>query len=327
MKAFPISSRHFRNTVSLLILCVSFSYSQWKQIPGTAGHQIPALVAIGDTVVAASMDSLCLLSQGGEFRRMSLPGNSGSRVVALARDDQFIYASTGHAIYRSALASKRWNIIATSPKNVYCSLAASEGNVIVGTSDGTAELFSGRRATHTTSRVAGRETQIRVLLAGRESWIAGSLGEGVFFTDHLSRTWRSHSKGLKNLFIYSLSGDGSDILAGTVSGSVFRLRKHAGRWVRADDGLPYTAIRSLIVFGSTCLAGTWGKGVYRADVMKFEWREVSEGFISDGSGTINAIVAAGAYFYAATDDGLWRRPVAELAIPMENRSSGGIPQE
>jgi hypothetical protein len=323
----PHPLRIIRNCLPIIFFFSTFSFSQWKQTPGTDGEAFSALVTIGESIVAAGRASVVIIYSRKKVRSIALPGNDASHIVALANEGRFLYAATGKTIYRTVLDPVRWEILGSSHDGQFCCMTAAGGEVVAGTENGTVEIFSGTEGGGQSVRVAARETEIHTIIVSHGSYIAGSLGEGVFLSAHRPDRWRRCSKGLTNLFIYSLEQSGPDILAGTVSGSVFRLPEGRSRWVRADERLPYTAIRCLVRCGSFCLAGSWGKGVYQERDGQYEWREISEGLVGEGANTVNALVVAGADIYAATEDGLWRRPVAELAVPIEFRSPEILPGE
>ena len=318
----------FRILSFVLFISVSVAHTQWQQIPGTAKRNFSAMTGFGGTIFAACEESVFSLRNAHVTRIIPINDIPATPVIALAAEPPILYVATGRAIFRLLPDSEAWRMVALSPDTGFFSMAVWSGHVIAGTKDGKIIRIARDPGEESrTDQVAGMTTTLRSIITVKGYLIAGSMGGGVFINDRSTDRWRSFSAGLPNRFIYSLAVDGSDILAGAVNGTICRAHPGSDRWKIADRGLPYNAIRAICVVGSTAIAGTWGKGIYEETDRKFEWCEISEGLSGEDAATVNAICVAGPYIFAATGDGLWCRPLSELAIPIENRRPADIPEE
>ncbi len=147
--------------------------------------------------------------------------------------------------------------------------------------------------------------------------LAGSLFEGVYVSTDTGRSWTKRNDGLTSLDINVFAIDGSEIFVGCnngpfYNGGVFLSTDSGNSWKSVSNGLPQSVvfnITALVGSENDIFAGTNDSGVYLSTDSGANWSNASEG-LTDGS--IYTLAVADGYLFAATDSGIWRRPLSDF---------------
>ncbi len=146
---------------------------------------------------------------------------------------------------------------------------------------------------------------------GARDVFAGTTG-GVFFTTD-GVTWQSKSSsGLTSTNVVSLATTSTGpfdwtLYAGTSTG-VFRSTNLYGAWSATGSGLS-GAVQAMLGVGSRLFVGTSSGGVFTSTDAGDTWTAVNSG-LPDLE--ITALASNGVDLFAATGDGVFRRPLAEF---------------
>jgi hypothetical protein len=114
----------------------------------------------------------------------------------------------------------------------------------------------------------------------------------------------------------SIATIGVDVYAGSSLGSIFHTTNQGSSWEIISDGLSGGPVLCLYNTDSRLFAGTTN-GAYIWNVAGRRWEHVSQG-ITDST-AVFAFQQSGLQLLAATDSGVWRRPLSEL-------EEAGVPQ-
>ncbi len=147
--------------------------------------------------------------------------------------------------------------------------------------------------------------------------MAGTLLEGVYISTDTGRSWTKQNDGLTSLGINVFATEGSEIFVGCnngpfYNGGVFLSTDSGNSWKSVSNGLPQSVvfnITALAVSENDIFAGTNDSGVYLSTDNGTNWSNASEG-LTDGS--IYTLAVADGYLFAATDSGIWRRPLSDF---------------
>jgi ligand-binding sensor domain-containing protein len=178
-----------------------------------------------------------------------LQGDTRGTVTALAsQSPEVVYAATPAGVYRSADASRTWNIPDTHSSVAFGECVAVAGtDVFVGSPDG---LYRSADRGTTWQRVL-MGSRVTAVSAGAGVVLAGTATDGLLRSEDAGRTWKGASAGLLDLEILALGLSpefGSEGLGfvGTTSG-LYRSRNRAESWRIVDTGLGDAAVQCAAV--------------------------------------------------------------------------------
>jgi hypothetical protein len=76
-------------------------------------------------------------------------------------------------------------------------------------------------------------------------------------------------------------------------------------------------VTTLASDGKNLFAGSYNGGIFVLAQSKTSWSAASSGMTTSA---INALIVSGSYLFAGTDNGVWRRPIAEMVTEVDNRA-------
>jgi len=119
--------------------------------------------------------------------------------------------------------------------------------------------------------------------------------------------WSVVNSGITDTVIESLGLDGNNILAGTFNGNIFLSSDNGQSWTLKKNGITAHFITSIISLGNSLFIGT-DAGVYQSTNHGDSWNLISDGINS----TIQSLTVSPEYLFAGSDNGVWKRSLAEL---------------
>ncbi len=119
-------------------------------------------------------------------------------------------------------------------------------------------------------------------------------------TTNSGANWTAANSGLTNTDVRALVFSGSNLLAGTGGGGVFRSTNSGSSWTATNSGLGNLSISSLFSTGGLLYAGTMN-GPYRSTNNGTDWTAVNTGLIT----RIEAFAQSGSNLFAGAGLGLW----------------------
>jgi hypothetical protein len=197
---------------------------------------------------------------------------------------------------------------------------------------------NGMSWTETNTGLTDRHIQAFVVIPdgkGRASLFAGTYGRGVFLSTNDGTNWSPVNNGLPTLRpvrpeyylpIGALVATGTNLFAGAssnggYSGGVYLSTTNGKNWTPVNNGLPaHISVRALAVSGTNVFAGIDSAGVFVSSNNGRRWAAVSDGLPTNLH--INALAVGsngtgGAYLFAGTNRGIWRRPLSEMVTAVK----------
>ena len=309
--------------LSIAALCVARINAQWIQTTGPISGKQTACLLVSGANLFAGTDSggVYVSANNGTSWNAVDTGLTERYVWALASLDTNLFAGTSGGVFRSANNGATWSDVNTGLGSTGVSAFAVIG----------ASLFAGTNAGVYLSTNAGTKwkvvktgltnTQVRALAVIDTNLFAGTLGGGVFLSTNSGTTWTAVNTGLGNTSVYALAvapngANGKTLFAGT-GDRVYLSTDNGANWRSASAGLELAgAIYALEVYSNgtngTCLfAATWVDSVALSTDNGTSWHSVSAGLTNPGP--LRSLAVSGTnLFIGTTNNGVWRRPIAEM---------------
>jgi ligand-binding sensor domain-containing protein len=231
-----------------------------------------------------------------------------------------LFAGTdAYGVFLSTNIGTSWNAASTGlTETTVRSLAVSGTNLFAGTYGGVF-LSTNNGKSWTAANTGLTNSPVNAFIvspngASGTNLFAGTNGGGVFLSTNNGVSWTTASTGLpSDASVYTLAVFGMNLFAGTWDG-VFLSTNNGTNWTAVCTGLTNTHVVALVVSpngagGTNLFAGTSNDAGSLSDV-----------FLSTNNGTswtatglpnnpVNTFAVSGAYLFAGTSRGVWRRPL------------------
>jgi photosystem II stability/assembly factor-like uncharacterized protein len=321
---------------SLLFLSPLEGHAQWIRTNAYEGNVLSIIVK-GNNLYAGTIGGGVLHSSDNGANWIAVNNgltNDTVTTFAILGNDLFIGTGgsftkpDGGGVFRSTDNGAHWSTASNGlmDSNVYC-LAVSSGILYAGTYGG---VF--RSSDSGVSWVAVNNgltnTDIQALAISGDNLFAGTYGGGVFRSTDSGTNWDSIYNGLTNKNIFSLAVNGSDLFTGTHGGGVFQSTDNGVSWSAFNNGLFFHGIMTVNAFFSfvfsnnKMFAGT-NLGVYITPDSGANWSAANDGLYQYA--IVRSIALSNDTLFAATDSGVWRRPLSEMLTTIYERSKNGEP--
>ncbi len=196
-------------------------------------------------------------------------GSTFTSISCLAVLDTELFAGTndGGGIYLSKDYGFNWQQVGLSNKLVL-SLVVNGDSIYAGCMN--SGIYISKDKGLNWSWIGLQGTSVRSLVINGSSIIAGTL-DGIRLSTDDGITWiQTNNTTLNSEGIWSLSNNGSDIIAGTVGSGIYRSTDSGLNW--SQIGLPVLGTGCLTKSGSNIIAGT-SNGVYLSSNEGIDWRQ------------------------------------------------------
>jgi hypothetical protein len=333
---------------TLVLSCGSPSVGQWVQTAGPCTGKIYVLAIIETMLFAGTYDLLeCpgvlyLSPDAGTHWSAANAPRPNWYVTSLAVNGAHLYAG-GYGVAHSTDYGATWTVVnaGLTDKTVFC-LAADGAALYAGTYAGV--FLSTDHGLNWTLSLPTPDPIISLAVSGARVFAATRAGYNAWGTMWGSliyrlasgdTNWARADSGLPGISkLAPLGACGSSLFVDTSpvtvgppppssdESCVYRSVDNGMNWTVADSGLPYL-VTCFAASGQNLFAGTQ-HGVYRSTDHGSTWSESNEGLANPH---IVALAADQTHLFAGTDSGgVWRRPLAEMAVSVENLS-GNRPHE
>jgi photosystem II stability/assembly factor-like uncharacterized protein len=152
-----------------------------------------------------------------------------------------------------------------------------------------------------------------VAVHGSEIFAATSTSftPGINRSSDGGNTWSDASTGIPKQsydYISSIAWVGSTGFMSTPRNGIYYTSNNGASWLAITSGSTPNEVFCLLAVGNALLAGT-RQGVYVSEDVGMTWRPANTGLTQ----TIFTLTRSGSNLYAGSWDGVWRRPIAEVA--------------
>jgi photosystem II stability/assembly factor-like uncharacterized protein len=305
----------------------TLGHAQWERTAFPIGGDVPALLAAGSDLYAASRGGGVYRSPDNGLTWTALDSGLADKYVnCLAYSGSALFAGTPSGVFASSDRGASWAARDSGlPRNpVIRCLALSGSDLFAGTE--ASGIFRSSDQGRSWARMDSTSPaySLRAFLVTGAGLFAAA-ANGVYRSTDSGRHWMEVNTGLDDRYVESLAAMGPRLFAGT-EGGVFVSMDMGEHWTKSNAGLnpTYHDAASLLVVGSDLFAGTT-LGVYRSANNGADWTESSSGF--QKLDFILALAANGEYMFASvttstTDNGVWRLRIPATGIVPRLR---GIP--
>ncbi len=320
-----------------LFTCLLFNQlllAQWQQMPNTQGTTFYSFAASGSNMYAGSSGKGIYQStdNGNTWTQMSgLKGNNNfsmaiSGANILAGDDSCKIHVTNNNGSSWGKVFDGFVSFGLNLQNVYA-MMLNGSNVVAGTG-GTTEgsLFlstnNGSSWTQKNSGLPG--DPVLGLAAIGPNIFAGTFGGGVYVSANNGNSWTAANSGMTDKSVQALTVDGSRIYAGTGNsgvGNVYVSLNNGSSWIASNTGLPGTGVYAMAANGSRVFAGFLGNGVYYSTSNGLTWAALNAGLTNMH---VWALYTNGTYLFAATENGIFRRSLADMPSGIAAQNVKGL---
>ena len=250
----------------LLIAILSFgsANAQWQQT-SLSGINVNSLIAIGNNIFT-----------GSDSGKLYLTNNNGSN----------------------------WSLLNSNlPKSNIYSLDVKGNNLYVGIDSGV-YLSTNNGLSWIAINNGLTNVLINTLTIIDTTIYVGTLAGGMNCKSiNNNSNWINSNLNTPNT-IYSIKGDGTNILVGDQVGQVYKSSNNGTNWVKTSAGLGEfwggNPVKSIIINGSYVYASVWSEGIYRSTINDTNWVEVNNGLTEK---YIYSFVVYGTYIIAGGSGG------------------------
>lgn len=314
-----------------LSVCGSLSNAQWIK---TSGPGNVRTFTYGQVKLAEGGRALALFAGNthGIYRSLDdglnwVSINNGMtstdvRTLAIFRDTLFA-GTHGGGIFRSANGGADWVTANTGLTNLNVRALLIHGvDIYAGTEEGGVFHSTDKGASWSSISIGMTDAAVNGLAFYHISLFAGTETDGVFQSTNNGVSWSAAPNGLTSLIVHTLLSDGTSIHAGTDSG-VYKLPPHSGNWSQGNLG--NGAKPKVQAMASTIpamdmpvflFAGTRDSGVFVSD-HGIDWTPVNSGLTDLNVRAVG--VQSPDFVFAATDQGVWRRPISEMTTSIKGK--------
>jgi hypothetical protein len=162
---------------------------------------------------------------------------------------------------------------------------------------------------------------INCLAVSDSDLFIGTSGDGLTHSTDNGLTWDPYMARLGYMYVSSLAISGLNFFAGTDNG-VFLSSDKGNNWNPVNTGLTSISIGALYVYNNKLLTATFngnGSSIFLSTNNGSNWSKFSTGLTNDIY--IYNFIFSGNNIYAATSQGVWRRPINELIVGVEQNRS------
>ncbi|MCI0448283.1 MAG: T9SS type A sorting domain-containing protein [Chlorobi bacterium] len=304
-----------KNSIFLLVLLllassINIINSQWVLMSNGLGSQATnELAANVNTIFAGGAGAYggygVFLSTNNGVNWIQTSQNWGS-ISAFAVNGNNIFAGiwthVSMGVYRSTDNGGSWTYSGLQSAGIL-SLAFVDSIVLTGTGNGT--FISTNNGINWVQTNSGGPSSLAV----RGNYIFGGGVNGVWLSTNYGVNW--NYLGLGNQAVRSLALNTNNVFAGTANWMY-----PTGVYLSTNNGTTWTStslnnrnVFAIAVSGYYVFGGTYNYGVYASTNNGANWVQWNVGL---GDLTINALCTFNGFVFAATNYGVYRRPLSEL---------------
>ncbi len=303
----------------ILVLLMCFlsstnpSPAQWAQFSNLGGRRVFSLAASGSNLFAGTDFGVFLSKDGGVSWTPRNAGLPNLVVTSLAWNGPRIFAAMDQWVYRSADTGVTWTLSNNGlTASSISSLALKDTILFV---SGFAGVFrSSDNGTNWTAVNVGLTLSLVNCFAVQNNYLFAG-GERIFRSSNDGTTWTAMNSGLATNSVTAFAATGTYLFAGTYAGGIYVSTDNGQQWMPANRGIEHARVITLGVYQQTIdhqtIVAYTSSGVHFSQNAGATWIPFTDGLPSGYS--IRAFLVSGTNLLAGAEQGVWGRPLAELA--------------
>jgi len=288
-------------------------------VRGTGGYEVTALLAGAGTNLFAQLPDVSgpyLSTDSGVNWSLIASWNLGyyvSYYMAIFATGTSVFLGSTEGVVRSTDSGANWTVVLPG---IIVSAFAASGNDLYAGGVGTIFVSTDNGNTWGTSTTGLPNNRwLRHLAASGTNVFAGT-DEGLFRSTNSGTTWTQSA--LTGSGITALATAGTSVFAGRSDG-IYRSTDGGNSWTQVVRTTFPVTVTAIEIIGRSVFAGAAYGGFIVSNDNGTNWTPANDGFTSYNVGSL---AASGTYLFAATDQGIWRRPLSELITGVEEIASG-----
>ncbi len=309
--------------LSLLLFVHSNLFAEWTRVNCPTEREVNCFAVKGNILFAGTYyNGLFKSTDFGETWNPSGTGIPNANILCLKVFGDEILAGTrgssGGGIYRSTDEGKSWNLVGIQYYYVYDILRVGS-SYFAASSNG---LFVSNDNFKSWSQCQNGLSNygFQCLAFHNNTIFVGTYSNGVYRSTDLGNSWNACNNGLisQENPVYCFFSNGTKLFVGTKKG-IFCSTDNGDNWVESNSGFSFgvPSVKCFYNFGKYIFVGT-GSTVYVSDDDGENWKDVGKGLIYGAK----SIIHLNDYLFAASGDGVYRRPLVEMISAVEDKSIG-----
>ncbi|HEY6907478.1 MAG TPA: T9SS type A sorting domain-containing protein [Ignavibacteriaceae bacterium] len=253
---------------------------------GLTFHDIEVLAHFGTNLFAGVYNGGVFVSADNDTNWIAYNDNlTAPYVESLAIQGSYIFAGTwGGGVWRSSYNTANWIPIYAVPGSPDVRcFVVSGNNLFAGTSAGV--YLTTNSGADWVQRSSGLTGDVRTMVVSGTNLFAGTFSNGVFFSNDDGVSWTEVNNGLTNHTVAALAVSGTNVFAGTYGDGTFLTTDNGANWTSINSGLFNKNVRSLAVYDSTIYAGTYKTQNFDGEVWRRPLSEILVG-VQDQAGRL-----------------------------------------
>jgi hypothetical protein len=243
-------------------------------------------------------------------------GLPDTNVLSMTVNDSCIFAGTYNGIFRSTDHGNQWAFSGFSGRWIYA-LACNGSKISAGSDSGHVFFSDDNGADWIVRKIPSIDVAVKALAVTDSGIFAGTNQSGIFLSTDDGAEWIQVNSGSSFNDINSIVINGSRIFAGG-TGGVYVSTDNGMNWTAINNGLTSYYVQALAVHDSRVFAGSQGEGGFYSSDNGSHWTAMNDGLTGWGN-YITCLNVVDTLVLAGTDGaGLWRRPLSEFVMQVDN---------
>jgi photosystem II stability/assembly factor-like uncharacterized protein len=270
---------------------------------------IRSITDAGNSLFACNSNGIFLTSDNGSSWSYKNNGIVNPIVNCLASNWSEVYAGVSNQVYKTTNGGINWSQLSTSSSWLVTSIELFGNTVFAGTTNCIKRSDNnGLSWIDITNGIADSNV---VAIAVNDPYVfVGTDDNGIFYSNNGGTSWLAAGPGLSD-FILSLAVNNTDLYAGTFSG-IFKSSDNGLTWTHVFYSINQmkNTILTLDEIENCVFAGS-ASGIIYTKNNGVDWNEINDGLTNL---KIHAVGTDQTYLYAGTENGIWKRPLADFNI-------------
>lgn len=320
------------NTISLctignILICgttkdiniLSNTNNIWQPVKkGLVILPVSSISIVNDTIYAGSKITTGIYvssNKGINWNTLSKGFQEYYNTKAVVADSNYLFAGTYNGVYTSTDRGASWtnslsgsmlNTLVKIDKSIFASIL---GEGLRRSNDYCKSWVKVNDGLVTASDYSSK--YIYTVANSGTNIYAGSQA-GVFISSNMGDSWRKINEGITDIWIISLAAKDSLVVAGTGYGKVFLSTNCGANWTNISCSQMSGWVNSICFYKNNIFASNTA-GLFQSTNFGKDWIK-----IDDSNFNMTYCTAFdNTYIYAGTDNGIWKRPLIELANSVE----------
>ena len=305
---------------SILILAISFGYSQWTQSEGTEGLDMQAVISYNNFDFAGGATGTYRSSdQAFSFQTSNNGNDSNGPSRAYTYDELYIYVGTSQGVFRSDNNGDSWIPKSNGLTSGLTHALIKVNSRLFHTGPFGVSMSNNLGENWTAAGLSGYD--VRCITNIEDTLFVGTIGDGLFKSTDWGENWSPINNGSISSNFRAIQSKGNILFAGGQNGTgVFRSTNFGNNWELLTNGISSAAYRGFAIKDQLIVAGSTGAGVFYSIDNGDNWTVINDGLTDL---TVFDLELNENYIIAAThNQGVFRYELSNIIILLQGDVNG-----